>query len=83
MTEENRMSRRKALAGGAALGAVALAGCAAEDSSEGDTTSTDSGVPTPPSAPSGEPDNVYWQYVVESLDYQNQALYALRQAQEE
>lgn len=83
MTEEDGITRRKTLAGGAALGAVALAGCAAEESSEGDTTTPDSGVPMPPSRPSGEPDNQYWQYVIASLNYQNQALYELRQAQEE
>jgi len=71
------LDRRKFLAAAGATGAVALAGCAAEeDGSDGNATDGSgegTNALTPPSAPS-VPDDEYWAFVVESLEYQNAVL---------
>lgn len=76
MADDSRLSRRKALAAGGSVAALALAGCAAEEGEEGNTTADGDGSQqalTPPDAPP-VPDDQYWAYVVESLEYQNDAL---------
>lgn len=72
------MDRRKFLGATAgAAGLAALAGCAAEeDGGDGNTTSSEGSSQTaltPPSAPP-VPDDEYWAFVVESLEYQNEVL---------
>jgi hypothetical protein len=78
----DRLSRRKTLAAVAGAGGIALAGCTGKeknngDSSSGDGSSSASADATPPTPPSKPPDNQYWQYVVDSLEYQNEMLQAL------
>lgn len=72
------MTRRQALgASGVAL-AGALAGCVAGEEGEGTTTGETTPALTPPATPP-VPDDRYWAFVVESLEYQNQVLSELRQ----
>jgi hypothetical protein len=79
----DRLSRRKTLAAVAGAGGIALAGCTGKeknnggDSSSGDGSSGASVNAAPPTPPSKPPDNQYWQYVVDSLEYQNEMLQAL------
>lgn len=75
MTDDSPLTRRKALAAGGSVAALALAGCAAEEGENQDSTSDGEAQdlgrpPTPPAVP----DDEYWAFVVESLDYQNRAL---------
>lgn len=60
------MDRRKFLAGAAGLGIASLAGCSAEPAERSQELKR----PEPPS----DPDNEYWQFVIDSLDYQNRML---------
>lgn len=76
MTGDGPITRRRALAAGGSVAALALAGCTEEgqDSQDGtDGESGEQGGLVPPSAPT-VPDDEYWAYVVESLDYQNAVL---------
>lgn len=75
MSDDDGIDRRKFMAGLGAVGVTAaLAGCEAEEG-EGtaDGSSDGSTSLTPPSAPP-VPEDEYWAYVVESLEYQNQML---------
>lgn len=70
------ISRRRALAAGGSVAALALAGCT-EEGADGEGSPEDGDGSqaslTPPDAPP-LPDDEYWAYVVESLEYQNEAL---------
>lgn len=72
-------SRRNALAAAGVIGGVALAGCTGENGGGNNGSVSDSQgqeVLTPPDAPA-IPNDRYWAYVVESLEYQNAALQEL------
>lgn len=76
----DRLSRRRTLAAVAGAGGLALAGCTGKEKNDGGNSSSDDGASggsvdtVPPEPPSTPPDNAYWQYVVDSLEYQNDVL---------
>lgn len=75
--DDGGVDRRSLLAATGVAGAAALAGCVGEEG-DGSGNVTDGSGPsgnalTPPSAPP-VPDDQYWAYVVQSLQYQNHAL---------
>jgi hypothetical protein len=74
MTDE--IDRRKLLAGVAGAGAMALAGCTAEERGSSNSTSGGgaSGESLTPPTPPAIPDDEYWAYLIRSHQYQNQAL---------
>lgn len=77
--EDSPITRRRALAAGGSVAALALAGCTEEAQDSQNSTDGEGAQqvsPTPPSAPP-VPDDQYWAFVVESLDYQNRALESL------
>lgn len=79
MSDDSGISRRRALAAGGTVAALALAGCTEEGADgEGSGSTPDAAQErlTPPDAPP-VPDDQYWAFVVESLEYQNQALNTL------
>lgn len=75
--------RRKFLA--AMAGVAALSGCVAEENEKTETPEPDEIGPgtsaTPPTQPGQDVDSEVWQYVLDSLEYQNRALEQLLREQ--
>ena len=75
--DERGPDRRKFLA--AAAGLAALAGCTGAESSMNNSTAGGAPEgPSPPSRPVQNVDNEVWQYVLDSLEYQNATLEQIR-----
>lgn len=82
MTEESQeesfgVSRRQTLTGTAtALGALALTGCTSEGKREEINSVFQAPDDSPPRPPTGSIDNEYWNYVINSIHWQNQQIQA-------
>lgn len=80
--DDGPITRRRLLGGAAgAAGLVALAGCTtSEEQKQAMNQAQQQASTDPPTPPSATPENEVWQYVVDSLEYQNQQAKAQTEA---